>query len=45
MAALATTTLIARFITSFMIEKFGRIDHLRYASFAFLVRQCPIFDR
>lgn len=37
MAALATTTLVARFITSFMIEKFGRINHLRYASIAFLI--------
>lgn len=37
MGSLAITTLIARFITSFMIRHFGRIDHLRYASFLFFL--------
>lgn len=37
MAAIATTTLIARFITSHMIRYFGRLDHLRYATFVFFL--------
>jgi Bcr/CflA subfamily drug resistance transporter len=37
MGAIAITTLVARFITSFMIRKLGRIQHLRIATIAFFM--------